>query len=1304
MSKLDKSLALTEYSGINYDNILRDIITIIQNDPDFSDNWEDFTSSDAGRMIMELYAFIGDALATRLDWYINEGYLPTASQRQSVIKLLKLIGYKMSLPVSSHVDVYTTPKSKIGISTLTQYVKKYNNPSFYPFSLTATGLNGETLNFELLKFNPDSQTFSYHEDVEYKNSTEYLTFWEGSTIIEDFIVTTTNNQVFSLTYPNVTKNSIQAFKVTQDGDIVNEHPLTQVTSFLSKEAQRKTDDSFSDKTKEDYDIDIPYMYNVSENQVTIEFAPISLIPSSNKRPSIGDKIRVFYRTGGGKNTNIIKKAINTTVTVESDLTQEVTQIKLVNPKAATGGEDEESTEHAKEYAPLTVRAQERTVNEEDYVTIGGGYDKIYKMKTYGAKNLNADEVYDRYGEFLKPLEAWNYILCKNNGYQNLKNNEYNEFRWITQRFENRFNEPYAFRKGKFNYELYSPEINNTDYYKNFITFRLPDEFSDYLNLNISKTKTDNSKRHFEKTENLFGDDIIKITGAETITHIEREFTPIRTSAILTNNPFQNKYISFAVDNNPITVGMENLTGSPSYPDEIAGRINEAFTSTFLNGRYPSKIIFKTVIDPNASSTNSDETNGDALKFDIRLKINNEYTETKTVIINLNEYNTFQDAMKTILSDTFELDLNRITVNVDQAPEEGGLFTTDITIQNYGYDSSCVNFIEILKYPEKFTELSPVEDELYGGGNYSSVAVTSGSKVSVISPNSGKYAKLTFFKNRNENFVTDKFFNISALFKDEFVYGSNTITYDEEENLFIFENGYFDFVTEILNEEIINGPLIYVNYILSNDTDIKFGNYAADNFLVEDPQYREPATRIYNTIYTDTDINYPESNQIVKFCAEKQDIISLFGDIKEFTYTDENEQEKTLTQMQSPYVTIEDHTGESKKLIIGVDVAKISYNTTAEDDIENFLSNDLNIEIDLSRIIGIDTLVDTINIELANKFRTIKPPMFSSFGYAEFKNGHIIVTTPTRDANSNVCYIIKDNNQSSDDEAPVISKPDKTKEDYAITEEYKSISDVYVSGNSIYFEEYNMTGVVKIGDRVVFDGNEYLTVNDITDVEPTISNGFKHKKLTILAAHNENYNLQQVINDYGGVNILYFTDDILHLQKISDNFPDLNIYANYIADKRYIKNVYEKFYEDTEEDELKNYFDKYKIISIENVFKQPIINTFDVSGTIYFNPRLYTEDFVRNTVEDALRKEFCLDNMDFGESIKKSKIFSTIQNLNCVRWSDVTTIKRSMKEATEADNSINEIKCYFDEILIISDNYKDENGVNHGIMFNYATEN
>ena len=66
-TKLDK----TSFSGISFDNIVEDLVGLIKNNPKYNKYWEDYTSNDYTRLLIELFAWITDQLATRIDWYKN---------------------------------------------------------------------------------------------------------------------------------------------------------------------------------------------------------------------------------------------------------------------------------------------------------------------------------------------------------------------------------------------------------------------------------------------------------------------------------------------------------------------------------------------------------------------------------------------------------------------------------------------------------------------------------------------------------------------------------------------------------------------------------------------------------------------------------------------------------------------------------------------------------------------------------------------------------------------------------------------------------------------------------------------------------------------------------------------------------------------------------------------------------------------------------------------------------------------------------------------------------------------------------
>jgi len=80
---------------------------------------------------------------------------------------------------------------------------------------------------------------------------------------------------------------------------------------------------------------------------------------------------VNYRVGGGTRGNIEKRAlVNPVVGVRSTNRYAGT---ITNTSKATGGADAESVEHAKKYAPLTFKSQDRLVTLVDYSTFANTF-------------------------------------------------------------------------------------------------------------------------------------------------------------------------------------------------------------------------------------------------------------------------------------------------------------------------------------------------------------------------------------------------------------------------------------------------------------------------------------------------------------------------------------------------------------------------------------------------------------------------------------------------------------------------------------------------------------------------------------------------------------------------------------------------------------------------------------------------------------------------------------------------------------------------------------------------------------------
>ena len=68
---------------------------------------------------------------------------------------------------------------------------------------------------------------------------------------------------------------------------------------------------------------------------------------------------VFYRIGGGSRGNLAKNSINTSITALVNGSSET--VSITNVSKATGGSNAETVDHAKKYAPLEFRRQDRLV-------------------------------------------------------------------------------------------------------------------------------------------------------------------------------------------------------------------------------------------------------------------------------------------------------------------------------------------------------------------------------------------------------------------------------------------------------------------------------------------------------------------------------------------------------------------------------------------------------------------------------------------------------------------------------------------------------------------------------------------------------------------------------------------------------------------------------------------------------------------------------------------------------------------------------------------------------------------------------
>lgn len=391
------------YTSLDFDTIINDIKALIREHPEYNNEWDDFLESNAGRMFTEITSYIVEKLAARVDWNTREMFVSTATQRQSLINILKLINHKPELPKASKVNV----KMK-----LTKWVE--------PFSLSnreqilGYDTNGQPIKFECMQLASDGKPdydFVYTVDTGDTNNRIMeiynIPFYAGVSVSEnDIFMEGIDNESFTLNRSPVIENSVRVYSLTSGKQFV------EVDSFITPEAQQN-DVPLNLKT-------IPYIIEIdANNKATVNFGPASLVMTPDKN----ERLEVKYRVGGGAKTNIVANAINMTKTY--NVGGERATVLYTNPNPATGGADEENLELAKLTAPISLRSANKTVTNEDYVSHLEDLQYVLKVSVIGKEN-EPEEIYEDFGYFLPSLETWIYIAPNRENWETTSPKLYNK--------------------------------------------------------------------------------------------------------------------------------------------------------------------------------------------------------------------------------------------------------------------------------------------------------------------------------------------------------------------------------------------------------------------------------------------------------------------------------------------------------------------------------------------------------------------------------------------------------------------------------------------------------------------------------------------------------------------------------------------------------------------------------------------------------------------------------------------------------------------------------------------------------------
>jgi len=316
-----------------------------------------FVESDLGIMFIELVAYMGSVMSMKADMLANENFLATANQRASVKKLLELIGVRMRGPLSAAADAQITWDETPGGAGL-----RFNVAS-RTFNVTSPE-DGGGVTYTLYKVvnglvdeaNKDgglSLLASESDNPPPLDGTIFsnLVLQEGALVTDsgDFAATE-GTKTIKLTQNPVVEGSVQVFITAPDASV--EGAYTEVDNIYF--ASGSSDRIFEIVYDGDYGATIVF----GDGTVGIS-------------PDDTASYFVQYRVGGGTRGNIVKNALN--VTVNGVVGPSIKTGTLTNTSVGVGGANAETLDHAKRWAPLTFRRQDRLVTLEDYSVFANTY-------------------------------------------------------------------------------------------------------------------------------------------------------------------------------------------------------------------------------------------------------------------------------------------------------------------------------------------------------------------------------------------------------------------------------------------------------------------------------------------------------------------------------------------------------------------------------------------------------------------------------------------------------------------------------------------------------------------------------------------------------------------------------------------------------------------------------------------------------------------------------------------------------------------------------------------------------------------
>lgn len=405
-----KQIADVNYLSKDFDSIKSDLIDYLRRY--FPDDYQDFNEASGGMAILELLAYLGDAMSFYIDRQVNEGFIERALEGKNVFSLAQNLGYQpkfsrpavVNLSISAIFDNTTSANSvftlKKGSKVVTNFEPAVQFETLVdadfsrPDHRVTDRINATQTRYSITSVSAiagSTRTFSYRAG----DAQPFLKLTMPDTEITEIVSITSSDgkeyfHVDNLAQGSVFTGNVNTDSSSSDASYVLQYKKIPYRFTTNVSSDGTTSIVFGSGTTDLEDSEIipnpeDYVLPPSLRGAPSGFAP-AVVNSANflKTKGLGYaprdvNIDIKYRFGGGTDTNVgprtLKKFSSRIISFNNPnfLSVSSTQASTIlesliveNVEQATGGSNAEGRIAIKQNALQFFNSQNRAVTLQDY--------------------------------------------------------------------------------------------------------------------------------------------------------------------------------------------------------------------------------------------------------------------------------------------------------------------------------------------------------------------------------------------------------------------------------------------------------------------------------------------------------------------------------------------------------------------------------------------------------------------------------------------------------------------------------------------------------------------------------------------------------------------------------------------------------------------------------------------------------------------------------------------------------------------------------------------------------------------------